>query len=135
MPGEPTQLRGPKRLYARVVPILVLVRQRWWQARRALHAPPSPETFTGKVRYKMAFDRRPLLTTFADKLASRDYVEAVLGPGFLPDLYLATDRPEEIRRDALPADEQAKFAPRAEATVVTGALDPRAEEATPARAA
>jgi hypothetical protein len=84
--------------------MLVLARQRWWQARRALHAPPAPETFTAKVRYKMAFDRRPLLTTFADKLASRDYVEDTLGPGFLPDLYLGTDRPEQIRREALPAE-------------------------------
>jgi MFS family permease len=32
------------------------------------------------------------------------------------------------RRTALPAEAQAKFAPRAEATVVAGALDPRAEE-------
>jgi hypothetical protein len=104
LPGEPPQLRGPKRLYARAFPILVLLRQRWWQARRLLHAAPAPETFTGKVHYKMAFDRRPLLTTFADKLASRDYVEAVLGPGFLPDLYLGTDRPEDLRREALPAE-------------------------------
>jgi MFS family permease len=37
------------------------------------------------------------------------------------------------RREALPADEQAKFAPRAEATVVAGALDPRAQETAPAR--
>jgi hypothetical protein len=104
LPGDAERLGRARRLYAQAVPILVLLHQRWWQLRRLLHATPAPETFTAKVRYKMAFDRRPLLTTFADKLAARDYVEDVLGPGFLPDLYLATDRPEEIRPEALPAE-------------------------------
>jgi hypothetical protein len=104
LPGEAKRLRWPNRLYARAVPLLVLMHQRWWQLRRLVHATPAPETFTAKVRYKMAFDRRPLLATFADKLSTRDYVESVLGPGFLPDLYLATERPEEIRHEALPAE-------------------------------
>jgi hypothetical protein len=33
------------------------------------------------------------------------------------------------RRMALPAEEQAKFAPRGEGTVVAGALDPRPTQA------
>jgi teichuronopeptide biosynthesis TupA-like protein len=102
--GEEKQLRGPKRLYARARPTLGLLRQRWWQARRLFRVTPAPETFAAKVRYKMAFDRRPLLVTFADKLATRAYVEDVLGPGFLPELYLATDAAAEIRPDALPSE-------------------------------
>jgi hypothetical protein len=36
------------------------------------------------------------------------------------------------RRSALPSEAQAKFAPRGEATVVAGALDPRPAHATSA---
>jgi hypothetical protein len=82
---------------------LHMLRQLWWQVPARLARRP-PESFSDKVRHKMAFDRPRLLITFADKLASRDYVEAVLGPGFLPDLYLATDRAEDVRREALPAE-------------------------------
>jgi teichuronopeptide biosynthesis TupA-like protein len=82
---------------------LHMVRQLSWHARARLARRP-PESFSDKVRYKMAVDRRPLLTTFADKLAARDYVEGVLGPGFLPELYLATHDPAEIRPDALPTE-------------------------------
>lgn len=43
-------------------------------------APPgveAPVTFSQKVRYKMAHDRRPILKIYADKLAVRDYVRAL----------------------------------------------------------
>src|SRR5215470_12535101 len=39
----------------------------------------SPNTFSEKILHKMLFDRRRILTTFADKLAVRDYVEQRLG--------------------------------------------------------
>ena len=38
----------------------------------------SPNTFNEKVLHRMLFDRRPILTTFADKLAVRDYVKQKL---------------------------------------------------------
>lgn len=46
-----------------------------------------PVTFTEKVRYKMLRDHRPLLVTFADKAAVRDYVAARVGADYLPQAY------------------------------------------------
>jgi teichuronopeptide biosynthesis TupA-like protein len=46
----------------------------------------SPKTFTEKVARRIVFDRRPILRTFADKVAVRDYVAAIL-PGSLPPVY------------------------------------------------
>jgi hypothetical protein len=46
-----------------------------------------PETFNEKVRYKMLRDHRPLLVTFADKAAVRDYVTALGGARYLPRAY------------------------------------------------
>jgi hypothetical protein len=44
-------------------------------------------------------DRRRI---FADKLETRVYVENLIGKGYLPELYLETDRPQHIDFDALP---------------------------------
>jgi len=57
-----------------------------------------------KVRYKMAHDRRPIITKFADKVAVRDYVKEMIGPEFLTELYLVTDNPEEIDLLKLPRE-------------------------------
>src|ERR1700757_3523725 len=38
----------------------------------------APATFNEKILYRMVFDRRPLLTTFADKIAVREYVRQKL---------------------------------------------------------
>jgi hypothetical protein len=93
-----------RELYARAEPRLAYLGQWRLRALGRLGASPLPVTFRAKVRHKMAFDRRPLLPTFADKLASRGYVEATLGPGFLPELHLATDRADDVRLDALPRE-------------------------------
>jgi TupA-like ATPgrasp len=61
-------------------------------------------TFNQKVRYKMLADRRPLLTTFADKLAVRAYVESRVGASYLPSLYAATSAPRTLSRDELPRE-------------------------------
>lgn len=63
-----------------------------------------PATFNEKVRYKMLADRRPLLTTFTDKLAVRTYVESRVGAGYLPELYAVTNEPSSLLRDALPRE-------------------------------
>jgi len=55
-----------------------------------------PETFTEKVRYKMLRDRRPLLTTFADKAAVRDYVADRIGAAFLPVAFGILDDPVDL---------------------------------------
>lgn len=46
-----------------------------------------PQTFNEKVRYKMLRDRRPLVVTFADKAAVREYVAAKVGAEYLPRAY------------------------------------------------
>jgi hypothetical protein len=46
-----------------------------------------PLTFTEKLRYKMAYDRRPLLTTLADKVAVRDFVKSRVGAEYLPTAF------------------------------------------------
>ena len=38
-------------------------------------------------------DKRPLLTTFADKLAARAYIESRVGAGYLPELLAVTSDP------------------------------------------
>lgn len=68
-----------------------------WLARR-------PETFTGKLRWKMLKDRRPLLTTFADKVAARDYVARVAGPEFLTTCYAIVADPDELDPAGLPRE-------------------------------
>lgn len=45
-----------------------------------------PTTFTEKVRYKLARDRRPIARLYADKLAVRDYVHSVSRSVRLPRL-------------------------------------------------
>lgn len=50
-----------------------------------------PQTFNEKVRYKMLRDRRPLVVTFADKAAVREYVAATVGAEYLPRAYGVLD--------------------------------------------
>ena len=47
----------------------------------------SPSTFNEKIRFKAAFDRRPILKTFADKYMLRNYVLETVGESYLPSLY------------------------------------------------
>ncbi|GAB3456276.1 ATP-grasp fold amidoligase family protein [Kineococcus endophyticus] len=61
-----------------------------------------PRTFTEKVRYKMLRDHRPLVVTFADKVAVRDHVTAVVGPGHLPALIAVCDDPADLAAVDLP---------------------------------
>lgn len=61
-----------------------------------------PRTFNQKLFYKMLYDRRPLLATFADKLLVREYVRQKVGGEILVNLLAVTDRPEEIDFEKLP---------------------------------
>jgi hypothetical protein len=56
----------------------------------------------------MLKDRRPLLTTFADKVAVREYVANVVGADCLTDSYAVAADPREIDRRALPREFVAK---------------------------
>jgi len=55
--------------------------------RRLARTPTDPVTFNEKVRYRIAYDRDPRLTRFADKVASRDYVAERIGEEFLTHLH------------------------------------------------
>src|SRR5262249_48921728 len=76
----------------------------WVSARRELARLVDPLTFSEKVRYKILADRRPLLTTFADKYAVREYVKKRVGAAVLTELYAVTTDPGALRRDALPRE-------------------------------
>lgn len=76
----------------------------WWWSRRVLHQfrRRPPRTLNEKIRYRMAADRRAVLTTFADKAAVRDYVAARAGPDYLTECYAIVTDPAEIPWSDLP---------------------------------
>ncbi len=61
-----------------------------------------PRTFTEKIHYRMLYDRRPILTLFADKILVRDYVRARVGEKYLTTIYQIAKSPEEIDWSSLP---------------------------------
>jgi hypothetical protein len=77
---------------------------RWLGHAIELHRTRAPDTFALKVRYKMARDRRPLLTTLADKLAARDYVAERAGAGLLLDVPAIAERAADLPWDRLPRE-------------------------------
>jgi hypothetical protein len=72
---------------------------RCWRLLRTVR----PRTFNEKVRYKMLRDHRPLLVTFADKAAVRDYVRELVGEEYLPRAYAIVDDATELISLDLPA--------------------------------
>ena len=67
-----------------------------------------PKSFNEKVVFKKIYDRNPLLTRTADKVAVRDYVKEVLGEKegekhLIPLLYV-TNKPKTIPFEKLPKD-------------------------------
>lgn len=62
-----------------------------------------PATFSEWVLRRNLFDRRPLLSLIADKVAVRSYVEERVGARLLPQLFHVTTRPETIPFDTLPS--------------------------------
>lgn len=61
-----------------------------------------PRTFTEHLLVKMAYDRSPLLTRTADRVAMREYVEERLGPGRLAPLLAVLEHPEDLMSLELP---------------------------------
>jgi len=75
-----------------------------WTARHRLkYARRAPRTFNEKVEYKLAWDRRPILTTYADKLAVRDVVARTVGPQHLSELLAVAEDPRDLDLAALPS--------------------------------
>lgn len=65
----------------------------------------NPTTYNEKVNWKKLFDRNPLLPVVADKHRARAWVAEVLGTdAILKPLIYATDNPDDIPWDDLPAD-------------------------------
>lgn len=56
----------------------------------------NPRTFTERLLVKMAYDRDPLQTRTADRVAMRSYVEERLGPGHLAPLLAVLEQPEDL---------------------------------------
>ncbi len=63
-----------------------------------------PVTFNEKIRYKIHRDRRPLLVTFADKVAARDFVAQQHTECALPRVYAITYDLATIDRSSLPRE-------------------------------
>jgi TupA-like ATPgrasp len=97
--------RACRRVRTRLRPgNLRLVRRLAFRRERARLRKSTTLTFKEKVRYKMLADRRPLLTTFTDKLAVRAYVESRVGARYLPALYAVTSEPRTLSRAELPRE-------------------------------
>lgn len=62
----------------------------------------NPKTFQQKIFYKMAYDRRNIVTLFADKVLVRDYVAKIIGNQYLIPIYGIYQTPEEISLNDLP---------------------------------
>ena len=61
-----------------------------------------PTTFTEKIVWRAAFDRRPLLAQISCKALAREYVVARLGPEAVPRLYCSTTQPSQLPFKELP---------------------------------
>jgi hypothetical protein len=59
-----------------------------------------PRRFSEKMQWRKLFDRNPNFTIFCDKLATRDYIAALIGTEYLTPLYW-TGGAEEIPFDQL----------------------------------
>src|SRR3989442_1686841 len=82
--------------HSRLTPGWVRELRRRVRARRLLLADIDlpPTSYSQKVRYRMATDRRTILATFADRVAAREYVRARAGDSVLTQVYAVTEAPE-----------------------------------------
>jgi TupA-like ATPgrasp len=63
----------------------------------------NPRSFSEKVWHRGMFDRDPRLTMLSDKLLSRDYIAARVGPEHLVPVLWSGEDPDAIPFDELPA--------------------------------
>lgn len=61
-----------------------------------------PSSFSEKLQWRKLHDRRPLLTTFADKYKVRDYVRQKVGEQFLTKIYWVSEDPGTLPLQDLP---------------------------------
>lgn len=62
-----------------------------------------PRSFNEKLGHRKLFDRNPLYTILADKVAFRGFVEERLGPGYLVPVLGVFNGPDDIPWDELPS--------------------------------
>ncbi|ELX8378425.1 ATP-grasp fold amidoligase family protein [Providencia vermicola] len=62
----------------------------------------NPKSFNEKVNYRMLYDRNPLYTQLADKLAVREYVSRKIGEQYLVPILATYDDVNAIDIDKLP---------------------------------
>ncbi len=85
------------------LPLEVRVRLLYW-THHPWRLSRRPASFFEKVRWKMVKDRRPLLTTFVDKVAVREYVASMVGSEVLAECYAVVDDPVDLDRSCLPRE-------------------------------
>lgn len=62
----------------------------------------NPKTYNEKIQWLKLYDRNPLYTTMADKIAAREYVSSKIGSEYVVPMYGAWDYFDEIDFDQLP---------------------------------
>ena len=62
----------------------------------------APTTFNEKVQARKLFERRPLFALWADKMAVRNWVAKIVGPGVLPKRIMSFESANTIPFDDLP---------------------------------
>lgn len=73
-------------------------------AQKSLEKSANSQNLSGKILRKMAYDRDPLLTLFADKFLVREYVEKKVGSKYLNKLIAAGETADILRSTTLPAN-------------------------------
>jgi len=91
-----------------------------------------PRTFTEKVRYKMLRDHRPLLVTFADKVAVRDHVASRIGAHYLPGALAVVEDADDLAGLELPDRYVVKPTHGSGACIVVSPSAPAEERIPPA---
>ena len=99
--GHVLAARAKALAYSPRVPFEVRSRLLYLSKRRSWPT-GEPQTFGQKLVWKMTKDRRPLLTTFADKVAMRDYVTRVVGGQYLTELYTVVEDPDTLAQSSFP---------------------------------
>jgi len=101
--GQDLRTRARALAFSPRVPFEGRIRLLYWKRRQSWRT-RHPVTFTQKMLWKMTKDRRPLLTTFADKIAVRDYVADAIGAELLTRLYAVVADPAELDLARLPKE-------------------------------
>ncbi len=99
----------PRRLLVATRPLRARIKESdlsaglWTLRKKIRFAIVKPRTFNQKMHFKMAWDRRPILTTMADKDAVRAYITGLGRPETLNEVFAVVDDPRLIALDALPS--------------------------------